>query len=185
MEKLVLGLNFMGTIFVMTGLKPAELIDNRLWFHGPSQLIECERKGTPGEMPQECVEELRASERKTLGLLVSECVKISDLIRVDRYSSLTFMLQVTAIVLRFIENLRLRVRMREHVADEVIMMKAELMWIKEVQLSLIDEGVEASVTAISRLRRSLEMWGEDYLMQIFLITPSILCYCLTSITLQI
>ena len=29
--------------------------------------------------------------------------------------------------------------MREHVADEVIMMRAELMWMKEVQLSLIDE----------------------------------------------
>uniref|UniRef100_A0A1X7UQL1 Uncharacterized protein n=1 Tax=Amphimedon queenslandica TaxID=400682 RepID=A0A1X7UQL1_AMPQE len=72
-------------------------------------------------MPQERVEELRASDRKSLGLLFD--------IFVTCYSK----------VLRFIENVRVKVRIRQHLADEVIVMKAELMWIKDVQLSLVEE----------------------------------------------
>ena len=91
------------------GLKPMELISNALWWYGPSWLTVSDREEVlPGEMPEECIGELRASQCEALGLLVSESVQILYVIDMQRYSSLNKLLRVTAFVLKFISILRER-----------------------------------------------------------------------------
>ena len=133
------------------GLKPMELISNALWWYGPSWLTVSDREEVlSGEMPGECIGELRASQCEALGLLVSESVQISYVIDMQRYSSLSKLLRVTAFVLKFISILRERVsnygadgedtcERGDNMEMTLFIKKAELIWVKDVQSSLVQD----------------------------------------------
>ena len=90
-------------------------------------------------MPSECAVQLRSKDRDaTLNLLVtSDGPDLDRVIQCDSYSSFQRLLNVTSLVLKFIGNLKKKIK--KNVPDGATTSEpceAEVLWIKEVQRSL-------------------------------------------------
>ena len=122
------------------GMSIEELRESTLWWKGPKDLdIDQERCE---QMPSECMDELRASERSDCILLAAcESVGIANIIDIRRYSVYSQLISVTGYVLQFVERILLSVRGNTGMSKEFIVLRneAEVMWIKEVQKELVKD----------------------------------------------
>uniref|UniRef100_A0A1X7TD41 DUF5641 domain-containing protein n=1 Tax=Amphimedon queenslandica TaxID=400682 RepID=A0A1X7TD41_AMPQE len=115
------------------GLKPDELEKNKDWFKGPDWLTTDlnGEKASFEDMPSECIQELRACEKKTLGMIVAAS-GLSQIINIQKYSCLGRVLRVTCHMLTFIARLR-------RMTASTVMLQAEVLWLREVQSSFQTE----------------------------------------------
>ena len=125
------------------GLTPHELSNNEVWFNGPSWLNERDRECEEMEidMPDDCMQEMRADECRVCGLLTreNEMVKV---INIENYSGLQKLFRVTAYVLKFVGTLKSKI-MRNNEGERTFssyVAEAELLWIKEAQSTLSDSA---------------------------------------------
>lgn len=131
------------------GLSPSELSVCALWIEGPTWVSDNAETGSEefdtGQLPQQCLEEMKArdkeewkSETSSL-LVVAETISIANIVTCEDYSDLQRLFRVTALVLRFVEILKLRlernVKTQEELTSQDIAV-AEKLWIKEIQKSL-------------------------------------------------
>ena len=129
------------------GESPVHLKENPLWFHGPSWITESQ-DSWPDQLnsrqlidtdPQEFAEELR--NEPTVNLFTStkqlQTVNLENIIEISAYSSLSKLLRVTGLIVRFRNNLKLCVlknrdelKYGEVSAEEV--QAAERLWIRSI-----------------------------------------------------
>ena len=134
---------------------PSRLSENGLWQHGPNWLRERDALELPDDnepmMPPECKLEQRAkkSHRSHSLLIPYTCstplVNLRNLINCNDFSSVKHLLQVTALVMKFIQLLKARKNgrntaevQREITATDIE--EAEILWIREMQASLAKQS---------------------------------------------
>lgn len=121
------------------GAAPLELLVNRLWRDGPEVPLGHAgmEEQTEAELPSECLEELRASEKRSVcGLLVSgtaEC-GIGKLIKIQNFSNFSRLINVLTRVLKFCSILRRKTSPTAFDGNERKF--AELLLIRDAQVSL-------------------------------------------------
>ena len=134
------------------GESPVHLKENPLWFHGPSRITESQ-DSWPDQLnskqlidtdPQEFAEELRNEPTVNLFTKQLQTVNLENIIEISAYSSLSKLLRVTGLIVRFRNNLKLCVlknrdelKYGEVSAEEV--QAAERLWIRSIQESLSNE----------------------------------------------
>ena len=98
------------------GMTASELLSNHLWLNGPDWLytgqdLPVEGMDTDSEIPEECHQETK-SKKAAHSLVVAQGhgLHIGRLIQCENFSSLHRLLRVTALVLKFLRLLRLKVR---------------------------------------------------------------------------
>ena len=122
----------------------SELSKNRLWFNGPDWL--CTSQELPDEemdnteVPEECSQEMK-SKKAAHSLVVAQghgpC--IGQIMSCENFSSLHRLLRVTALVLKFVHLLHLKVRkLSESAPTERVseIDQARLYWLREAQSQL-------------------------------------------------
>ena len=126
------------------GCFASEIVNNSLWWDGPSWLRgppECyptsESVAEEEEILKECQKEVKLQPKKVTSLLIvpgeSNC-RISRVIDCTRFSTWRKLLRVTALVLKFIKLLKKSVVTPIVVAEDIL--HAEKLWIKDVQEDL-------------------------------------------------
>ncbi len=132
------------------GVAPLELSVNVLWNKGPSWLNDQEPnvKGQDLPMPKECVDEMKAKDRKSAhSMLVTETpAGLGRIMACENYSTLPRLLRVTARLLRIVKVHRRK--NRPDLALEPItpslgleeISEAERLWIIESQLMLTKDS---------------------------------------------
>ena len=121
------------------GTTPLELLVDKLWQDGPKLSID---HSVPVEqsdldVPLECLEELRAKEKRAVqGLLASETAKsgIGSLIEVQDFSDLNRLISILTLVLKFCSKLREKAGSMSFSGKE--RQYAELLLIRDAQESL-------------------------------------------------
>ena len=122
------------------GMSLAQLATSDLWKKGPDWLTSgglgaCQEEES---MPEECVQELKAKERRLLHSLVvvEPTARIGQLIQCECFSSVQRLLRVTAYALLAAE--KFKKKLRETTAPTVpLLCKAETLWVKEAQTHLM------------------------------------------------
>ena len=126
------------------GMTAQELMDSDLWWYGPpwfSQPPEFWPKyETSSTLPEECIQEMKENDKKLVQETVSmvstvETMQLESVISSSDYSRSTRLVRVTAFVLRFINNLKLRVA-SERVKGSLTAseyQQAEFLWIRSIQ----------------------------------------------------
>ena len=144
------------------GVKASVIRSNRLWWEGPAWL-----KGGQAAWPK--FNEVNVSvsveeERKkvnVLSLQTEEIISISNVIDVNRYSSLSKLLRVTALVLRFLENIKnskVHKRVPENPISVSELAMAEKLWILDAQSYLKRN------TDFPKIKESLGIIEQDKLL---------------------
>ena len=118
------------------GMRLEELMKSPLWLNGPAWLVEGLENGVlETTMSQECLVEMKnttASEDETTTLILF-VPKLDMVFHCENYSSLTWLLRVTAYVWKFVEVLKAKVKksgdVSTHLSTEDIA-RAELYWAK-------------------------------------------------------
>ena len=110
----------------------SELASNSTWLKGPDWLTQPQENELNQlmAMPDECAQE----RRQILGLLVTEPIRMINIIDVQRYGRLNTLLQVTSYVLMFIQLLKGQTSTKPLMA---LRSQSEVLWIKECQTDLI------------------------------------------------
>jgi hypothetical protein len=129
------------------GIPLAELAASSLWWHGPSSLknndVEPEIDDT--SIPQECISEMKVKDQKLYhNLLVTEKQpKLTQIMESQHYSSLQKLLGVTANVLKFVNNLKKKIRNHPSESPTTLTAReistAESLWIQEAQAQLVED----------------------------------------------
>ena len=120
------------------GMTATQLKNNRVWFHGPSWLVEIENKWpTPKhltQLSQECSEEMKVEREKTsvIASLVTTQVKLTSIIDRTRISNFQRLLRITAYVIRFVNRVQKRTETMGN-PTTAEMKDAETLRIKEAQ----------------------------------------------------
>ena len=129
------------------GASASELLENPLWLNGPDWL--CSNEDALEEpisllMPEDCRTEMRSND-KTHTLVVHafhNTCQISELIDIERYSSVHRLFRVTALIFKFINTRRRRIHPTDLTTDvsESLTQNeldlAKLCWIKDCQSQL-------------------------------------------------
>ena len=128
------------------GVKPAKL-SSTIWFSGPNWLRDQSSEQPQSEdsavcgpsLPPDASEELKSTRPKQVAALLAvsapkHCQTIGSIVDVDRFSSVTRTLRVTALVLKFVERLRKRVKSMLLTAED--MQRAKILWLLDVQRTL-------------------------------------------------
>ena len=115
------------------GISPAELSVCALWIEGPTWLSDNAESRSEefnnGQLPQECLEEMKAGDKEKWKSETSSSLLVA---------AETFGI-VTALVLRFVKILKLRLQKNVETQKELTSQDvavAETLWIKEIQKSL-------------------------------------------------
>ena len=122
------------------GAIPLELLVNKLWRDGPEPPAEstaAEKQSDVEGLPLECLEELRASEKRAVhGLLASETdtCNLENLVRVQDFSNFDQLINVLTYVMRFCSNSRRNIGSATFSGRE--RKCAELFLIKKAQASV-------------------------------------------------
>ena len=129
------------------GASASELSENPLWLNGPDWLCSNEdalEEPISLSIPEDCRTEMRSND-KTHTLVVHadhHTCQISELIDLERYSSVHRLFRVTALVLKFINTLRRRIHSTDTTTDvyenltQNELELAKLYWIKDCQSQL-------------------------------------------------
>ena len=129
------------------GMSPSEMSECVVWIDGPKWLIEYEET-TEEEfdstlLPEECLKEMKAGDKEKWQieassslLAAAEAVGTAQIIRCEDYSELQRLLRVTALVLKFTNIMKSK--LRKEVLTQVELTSqdiqlAETLWIKEIQ----------------------------------------------------
>ena len=90
------------------GLRPTELHHNSLWWNGPSfiPLGDITFIDTPKEMPQDCLLEMRSKVEHTLEFNTFNKHSISNIMNIEKYSTVNKVLNITVILIKFIDKLK-------------------------------------------------------------------------------
>ena len=139
------------------GLTPLELSVNLLWRNGPKWLSDVldDREQQTVEMPEECITEMKAADRRlTHGLLTTNSApSLQQIMKCEDYSNLPKLLRVTANILKFVRLLKRKVKPADsndetpEQPDDIEL--AERLWIIESQSSLSQD-------------KSFEMWKRQF-----------------------
>ena len=125
------------------GATPLELSANLLWHYGPTWLMEKNPQVPEPDlpMPQACLEEMKAKDIKLVqGLLTtSQAAGIRQLMKSEDSSTLDRLLNVTSQVLRFCQTMKSKIDPRISLDEDKLRARAEILWIKEAQRTLIDD----------------------------------------------
>ena len=116
------------------GVSPADLKGSSLWWNGPPWLrwdVE-NHIALSSDIPTECLLELRAQEQHDYGLLVAERLSIANVMDINKYGKLSKLLRITSFLIIFIYHSFKRV-----IDESQALIKAEQLWLLEVQYSLI------------------------------------------------
>ena len=122
------------------GATPLELLVNKLWRDGPEPSVESPATEDPSEiesLPPECLEELRANEKRVVhSLLTSETdtCNLETLVKVQDFSSLDRLINVLTHVMKFCSKLRQKTGFTAFMGSERKF--AELLLIKNAQVSV-------------------------------------------------
>ena len=127
------------------GLAVTELSVNKLWREGPDWLREGEILNAQENtvMPEECISEMKALDRKsTLNLLVTEeRPSLSQILHCEQYSTIRRLLRVTAYVVKFVRLLKQKTQSSDTSPSTVLtateISDAEMLWVKEAQALLV------------------------------------------------
>lgn len=140
------------------GMLPQKLKKEETWLHGPEWLRVTLEPSTlkREEMPEECLREQKGSIH-TLSTLQKQTVGVSQIMDVEKYSSLKKLLRTTAAVLKF-TNL---IKKREKTTVEVLR-EAKILWLREAQERLTTEKDFKNLHQQLRLKK-----GEDGLWRCF------------------
>lgn len=134
------------------GIPLTELINHRLWFEGPTWITNqdpTELSSEEEEVPQECFQERKSHSDCTPVLVATEGRKY--LVKLENYSNLNRLLQVSAYALLFIQ------KARKQEADLVDLIAKEEEWLaKEAQCYLRSGG------KFEVLRRQLDLFQDSY-----------------------
>ena len=124
------------------GMTASELSRNRLWLSGPdwlstSQDLPDEDMGTDAEVPEECHQEMK-SKKTAHSLIVAQGQgpHIGKLISCENFSSLHRLLRVTALMLKFVRLLCLKVKKSNESAPIEGLSdidRARLYWLRDAQ----------------------------------------------------
>ena len=122
-----------------------ELSVNKLWREGPDRLREGEILNAQENtvMPEECISEMKALDRKsTLSLLVTEeRLSLSHILHCEQYSTICRLLWVTTYMLKFIRLLKQKIQSSDTSPSTVLtateISNVETLWIKEAQALLV------------------------------------------------
>lgn len=129
-------------------MNASQLASSALWLSGPPWLSHYKEdsieSSAVGRIPDECLAEMTMKNQEQLKTLTfitnTESRSISSLIDLDRFSNLQRLLRVTAYVLRFVKNLKERLKGDEQVFESDIsatdLKEAEQCWISDAQRSL-------------------------------------------------
>ncbi|XP_048580427.1 uncharacterized protein LOC116614572 [Nematostella vectensis] len=122
------------------GALASELVNNQLWSKGPQWLARPESEWPVTEeiveTTESCAEECK---RVTVALTNVTKQSVASVVDIERYSSLTRLLRVTAWVGRFVNNLRLGLKGETIVTGALTideLTSAELLWVKAAQSEL-------------------------------------------------
>ena len=119
------------------GVSSSVLCQSKLWWEGPEWLRK-ENNFWPISLALEDSKDI-ASERKkvnVMSVVSSEKHSIGEIIEIARFSSLNRLFKVTAYVMRFIQNLKQKVRKEKVNLDRICIEEiesAERLWIKDAQ----------------------------------------------------
>ena len=126
------------------GMTAQELMDSDLWWYGPPWLSQppvfWPKYETSSTLPEECIQEMKENDKELMQESVSmvstvETMQLESMISSSDYSRSTRLVRVTAFVLRFINNLKLRVA-SERVKGSLTAseyQQAEFLWIRSIQ----------------------------------------------------
>ena len=126
------------------GVTASQLKNNELWWNGPPWL----RKGKenwPTGLKLEDSDEVKREKKKTNVLIaVAENPSgVSRVIDINRYSTLRRLVRVTALVMRFVENVKAKKEGRSVNVEKLSVIEiasAERLWIKEVQSTIVQNS---------------------------------------------
>ena len=128
------------------GLPLAELAASNLWWHGPSTLMntDVEPEIDGDSMPHECASEMKVKDKRLYhNLLVTEELKHTQIMEIEQHSSIQKLLGVTAYILKFVNNIKDKIRNRPSSSSTTLTAReistAESLWIQEAQLQLIED----------------------------------------------
>jgi hypothetical protein len=148
------------------GCKSKELCGNREWWHGPAWLVRPQSQWTMLSCKdgKSIENEQRKTETKQTveieNVVHSTDVKLSSPLDIDytRFSSITKLLKVTVLALRFIRNLKNKQACRDAITA-VEMNEAETMWVKYVQ----EKNFGDVIKSIERSRKN-NLRRQDYIL---------------------
>ena len=144
------------------GIKPAELANQKLWWHGPDWLCDIDKANNlnshdESEVPEECITEMKIKSRNSMTTsctLMSETrIKntcLSNVIDYRSFSSFDRLVRVTALVRKFIKLLKDPKETREVTSEDI--KESEMSWIKEVQAEM-------------RCQERFEKWNQEFQLQ--------------------
>ena len=124
------------------GMSPSQLINNNLWWVGPTWLAQG-KENWPQTFPLTESVEVKEEMKKAAVLITTTAMEsvntIGQAIDIERFSSLGKLLRVSAYVKRFVSNLRKKYEKREMNVDPLNaedIKNAENEWIKDAQATL-------------------------------------------------
>ena len=134
------------------GSTPRELAEEKRWWNGPDWMLLSEenwpRSKTPGELSNTVLKEMKASELSrmqseisTLATLNHPAIMMGEIIDCEKYSNVHHLLRVTALVLRFVHNLKVSTGKAEKFSPGNLtaedMENAEKTWVRSLQNELL------------------------------------------------
>ena len=130
------------------GVSVEELMNNHLWFNGPSWLLDgaiVTHRFEEDSVPEECIAEMKVSDKhkhQAMHALLA-IGNVSTIVKCENFSSLTRLLRVTGYVLKFIDVLKTRITKPDETPSMSLSAKdisvAEAFWIKSSQQPLLDD----------------------------------------------
>ena len=131
------------------GVSVEELMNNHLWFNGPSWLLDgaiVTHRFEEDSVPEECIAEMKVSDKhkhQAMHALLA-IGNVSTIVKCENFSSLTRLLRVTGYVLKSIDVLKTRITKPDDTPSMSLSAKdisvAEAFWIKSSQQLLLDDG---------------------------------------------
>ena len=126
------------------GVTASQLENSELWWNGP-QWLRKSKDNWPTGLTLEDSEEVKGEKKKANVMIVvtGNPTGVSRVIDINRYGTLRKLLRVTAVVMRFVENVKAEKDGRSVNVEGlsvIDIISAERLWIKEVQSTIVQNS---------------------------------------------